>query len=242
MPSQVEQIFLNIVLNAAQAFPSATLDNRIRIRAHADGELVVVQIEDNGPGIPADLRSRIFDPFFTTKPVGQGTGLGLSICRNLVRSLHGQLELVGAEPGATIFEVRLPAAEAPPGPRGVSASERYKVLVVDDEVEVLHLLTEALQPVAHVRAARRVNEALDVLTHEGPFDLVLCDVLMGDERGTELRRKALDVDPTLARHFVYMTGAYGSLSERERAESQVLEKPFELRAVRDLVRSLARRG
>jgi PAS domain S-box-containing protein len=240
MPSQVEQVFLNILLNAAQAFETVSPDNRISIRAREQGTFVTVDVEDNGPGIAPDIQPRIFDPFFTTKPVGQGTGLGLPICRNLVRSLGGQLELLSAIPGCTLFQVSLPKAVGSfPPVEGVAAT-RKRVLVIDDEAEVLSLLADALDQ-AEVRTARRVDEALEILRNEGPFDLVLCDVLMGEEKGPDVRRKALEIDPSLARHFVYMTGAYGSLSAHERAESQVLEKPFELRAVRDLLRTIAKR-
>jgi two-component system, cell cycle sensor histidine kinase and response regulator CckA len=235
MPSQVEQVFLNLVLNAAQAFPSAAPDNRIRIRARDVGERISIEIEDNGPGIPDPIRSRIFDPFFTTKPVGQGTGLGLSISRNLVRLLHGQLELTSWAPGRTVFEVTLPKATAP---ASGDRSGRRRVLVIDDEEEVLHLLEEALSD-DDVRTARDVESALELLHKAGPFDAVLCDVIMGDVRGPEMRRRALEIDRALASRWAYMTGAYASLSASERSDVRVLEKPFELRTVRELVRAMA---
>ena len=235
MPSQVEQVFLNLVLNAAQAFPSAEPDNRIRIRARDLGDRVAVEIEDNGPGIPEPIRSRVFDPFFTTKPVGQGTGLGLSISRNLVRLLHGELELTSWEPGRTIFEVTLPKA---PAPAAGDRNGRRRVLVIDDEEEVLRLLEEALSD-DDVRTARDVDSALELLRKAGPFDAVLCDVIMGDVRGPEMRRRALQIDASLASRWAYMTGAFTSLSPSERSECRVLEKPFELRAVRELVKVMA---
>jgi CheY-like chemotaxis protein len=239
MPSQVEQVFLNLVLNAAQAFPSASPDNRIRIRARAADGCVAIEIEDNGPGIPDEIRSRIFDPFFTTKPVGQGTGLGLSISRNLVRLLHGQLELTSWAPGRTIFEVTLPKANST---ASTERTGRRRVLVIDDEEEVLRLLEEALAD-DEVRTARDVESALELLQTAGPFDAVLCDVIMdvimGDVRGPEMRRRALAIDRSLAARWAYMTGAYASLSPAERSECRVLEKPFELRAVRELVKTMA---
>ena len=235
MPSQVEQVFLNLVLNAAQAFPSSSPENRIRIRAREKDDRVAIEIEDNGPGIPEAVRSRIFDPFFTTKPVGQGTGLGLSISRNLVRLLHGHLELTSWVPGRTVFEVTLPKAQTPASPERTG---RRRVLVIDDEEEVLRLLEEALSE-DDVRTARDVRSAIDLLRSAGPFDAVLCDVIMGDVRGPEMRRRALEIDRALASRWAYMTGAYASLSPSERSECRVLEKPFELRAVRELVKTMA---
>jgi PAS domain S-box-containing protein len=235
MPSQVEQVFLNLVLNAAQAFPSASSENRIRIRAREKDDRVAIEIEDNGPGIPDPVRSRIFDPFFTTKPVGQGTGLGLSISRNLVRLLHGQLELTSCVPGRTIFEVTLPKAATH---ASAERTIRGRVLVIDDEEEVLRLLEEALSD-HDVRTARDVGSAIELLRTAGPFDAVLCDVIMGDVRGPEMRRQALEIDRSLAPRWAYMTGAYASLSASERSGCRVLEKPFELRAVRELVKAMA---
>ena len=235
MPSQVEQVFLNLVLNAAQAFPSASPENRIRIRARDKDDRVAIEIEDNGPGIPEAVRSRIFDPFFTTKPVGQGTGLGLSISRNLVRLLHGQLDLTSWVPGRTVFEVTLPKANTTPSSERTG---RRRVLVIDDEEEVLRLLEEALSE-DDVRTARDVRSAIDLLRSAGPFDAVLCDVIMGDVRGPEMRRRALEIDRALTSRWAYMTGAYASLSPSERSEARVLEKPFELRAVRELVKTMA---
>ena len=235
MPSQVEQVFLNLVLNAAQAFPSASPDNRIRIRAREKDGSIAIEIEDNGPGIPDDVRSRIFDPFFTTKPVGQGTGLGLSISRNLVRLLHGQLELTSWAPGRTVFEVTLPKANTT---ASTERTGRRRVLVIDDEDEVLRLLEEALSD-DDVRTARDVESAIELLQTAGPFDAVLCDVIMGDVRGPEMRKRALAIDRSLASRWAYMTGAYASLSPTERSECRVLEKPFELRAVRELVKTMA---
>jgi PAS domain S-box-containing protein len=235
MPSQVEQVFLNLLLNAAQAFPSSSPENRIRVRARGSAEQVTIEIEDNGPGIPDAVRSRIFDPFFTTKPVGQGTGLGLSISRNLVRLLHGQLDLTSWAPGRTTFEVTLQRAAAPSTP---DRAGRHRVLVIDDEEEVLNLLEEALSD-HDVHTARDVVTALELVRTAGPFAAVLCDVIMGDLRGPELRRRALELDPSLAPRWAYMTGAYASLTPAERSECRVLEKPFELRTVRELVKVMA---
>jgi signal transduction histidine kinase len=103
--SELNQVWTNLLDNAIDA---AGENGRIVIRTHADGDWVVVEIEDNGPGIPPEIRDRIFEPFFTTKPVGAGTGMGLDISYNIVVQKHrGQLDVV-SQPGRTCFEVRLP--------------------------------------------------------------------------------------------------------------------------------------
>jgi two-component system NtrC family sensor kinase len=109
--ARLGQVFLNLLVNAAQALPDRASDlNLIRLVSRVEDDTVVVVVEDNGVGIPAAVRDRIFDPFFTTKPAGEGTGLGLAICHDIVTSLKGTID-VESEPGRfTVFRVRLPAA------------------------------------------------------------------------------------------------------------------------------------
>jgi signal transduction histidine kinase len=107
--TRLGQIFLNLVLNAAQAIREGAPDrNEIRLVARAEEGVITVEVHDTGEGIPSEILGKIFDPFFTTKPVGVGTGLGLSISHRLVTAMGGELT-VESEPGArTTFRVRLP--------------------------------------------------------------------------------------------------------------------------------------
>jgi two-component system NtrC family sensor kinase len=105
LPSQLNQVFLNLLVNAAQAIPERGV---ITLRTRCEGEQVAISVEDTGCGMPPEIRDRIFDPFFTTKPVGQGTGLGLSVTYGIVEKHGGRIE-VASEPGqGTTFTVRLP--------------------------------------------------------------------------------------------------------------------------------------
>jgi len=108
-PSQINQVFLNIVTNAVQAMPQRAEPNVLTLRtAMDDAGTVRVEIQDNGSGIPKDVMSKIFDPFFTTKPIGQGTGMGLSISYKIIQE-HGGRILVDSEPGiGTVFTILLP--------------------------------------------------------------------------------------------------------------------------------------
>ena len=110
---EINQVFLNLIVNAAHAIAAAQAGNGkrglIRIRTRHDGSSVRVEIEDTGCGIPVDIRDRIFDPFFTTKPVGQGTGQGLAIARSVVVEKHGGLLTCESQVGVgTTFTVLLP--------------------------------------------------------------------------------------------------------------------------------------
>jgi signal transduction histidine kinase len=112
---RIEQLFVNLLLNAAQAIPEGRADqNRVRVGVRQlSGQCVaVVEIEDSGVGIPHAVRERIFQPFFTTKPIGQGTGLGLSICRGIVTALGGRISFQSDGATGTTFRVELPTTAA----------------------------------------------------------------------------------------------------------------------------------
>lgn len=107
---RVEQVLLNLVMNAADVVPKA--EGRIRVRARREGQSVVIEIEDNGGGIAPSVRGRLFEPFVTTKEVGKGTGLGLAVCRGLVESAGGEIQVLDGDEGA-VFVVTLPQAAEP---------------------------------------------------------------------------------------------------------------------------------
>ncbi|MCV2395473.1 PAS domain S-box protein [Actinotalea sp. M2MS4P-6] len=107
--SELNQVWTNLIDNAIDAMGGT---GSLTIRAHQDADGVLVEIEDDGPGIPAEVRSKIFDPFFTTKSPGKGTGLGLNISRNIVVTKHGGSLEVDSQPGRTRFRIRLPVRPA----------------------------------------------------------------------------------------------------------------------------------
>jgi signal transduction histidine kinase len=111
IPQQINQVLLNLIVNAAQAVKSQERDGngKISIATAKEGDRVCCTIGDDGPGIPDDIAERVFDPFFTTKEVGKGTGLGLSIAYDIVVNQHkGSLELVSGRAGETRFRLCLP--------------------------------------------------------------------------------------------------------------------------------------
>jgi two-component system, NtrC family, sensor kinase len=119
-PGEVNQVLLNLLVNAAHAIGDAVAgsDRRgvIRVRTGVEGHQVVVSISDNGPGIAPTIRERIFEPFFTTKEVGKGTGQGLAISRSLVEKHGGKLSFESPPGGGATFFVRLPVAPTHPTP------------------------------------------------------------------------------------------------------------------------------
>ncbi len=104
--SQINQVVLNLVVNAAQAMGPAR--GKITVRTGCDEAWAWLEVEDNGGGIPADVLPRIFDPFFTTKPVGQGTGLGLSLSYGIIQKHNGHIEVKSTLGTGTSFKITIP--------------------------------------------------------------------------------------------------------------------------------------
>src|SRR5215467_9387352 len=236
---QLQQVFLNLLLNAEHAILAAGRGDTIRVRACArvDGERrwVVVEFEDNGPGISAEVMPRIFEPFFTTKKVGEGTGLGLSVSYGIVQQ-HGGRLTGESEPGRTVFTVELPTTSAAeprePGPAATPAGVYgfgRRALVVDDEPGMVELVTTLLKDSGwQVEVAATGRSALERV-RSTRFDVVLSDLRMPDGSGEDFYRAAIIDQPELAGRFVFMTGDTANPSPWlfvEEVEAPVVEKPF----------------
>jgi len=242
--SRLGQVFLNLLVNAAQAIPEGNADgHRITIRTGlAPGNRVRVEVSDTGCGMTGAVLERLFTPFFTTKPSGQGTGLGLSISRRIVEDLGGTIE-VESEPGrGSLFRVLLPAApEAPPRavePRrlGVSAPRRARVLVVEDEEPVARVVCRALRSQHDVEAVQP-RDALERVARGERFDLILCDLMMPDMTGMELHARLASAAPEQARHMLFLTGGAFTPAARAFLASGVRHvlKPFDTEDLRRAV-------
>jgi two-component system NtrC family sensor kinase len=231
---QLRQVFLNIILNAHQAMAGREGGGRLAVASRRRAGAVVVEIEDSGPGIPAEHLSRIFDPFFTTKEVGQGTGLGLSICYGIVEEHRGRISARDVPGGGARFTVELPigrdhaaagepeagasregpgrapAAPAAGGPQLPAAERRAsrggRILVVDDEPTILEVLDMALSADGHaVDAVLSASEALR-RTRETSYDLIITDLKMPGMDGEAFYERVRESDPSLAGRIVFSTG------------------------------------
>jgi PAS domain S-box-containing protein len=250
--ARLEQVVLNLLLNAAQAMSETHAEhNEIRVSVRSDGEgRAVLEVSDNGEGISPDVLPRIFDPFFTTKPNGVGTGLGLSICHGIVATLGGQVT-VHSEPGeGTTFRVALPTTDAPetPGPSRTSdvptapSARRARVLVVDDEVPIANTLQELLATEHDVVAVTSGREALDAVRTNLPFDFVLCDLMMPGMSGIDLYDRLREARPGLERRIVFMTGGAFTARAAEflaSVDNRRIEKPFSLKVVERIAEEMA---
>ena len=221
--AQMEQILMNLAVNARDAMPeggrltvevrNADLDARFA-KAHEGilpGPHVMMVTTDSGTGLPPEVRARIFEPFFTTKEVGKGTGLGLSTVYGIVRQHKGCIT-VESEPGlGTTFRVYLPAGIEPVQPSEGNESTLIPkggetLLVVDDEATIRNLVSDCLTPLGyHVLTARSGQEALTLAESlSEPIALLLADVVMPGMKGTDLAKSLKRLQPSV--RVIYMSG------------------------------------
>lgn len=244
---KLSQVFLNLLVNAAQAIDEGNADgNTIEIATHRRGDRVVVELSDTGRGIDRDVIQRVFDPFFSTKEVGVGSGLGLSICRNIIQGMRGTIE-VESRPGVgTTVTVSLPITSPTdvadhteqPAP---TASPRRRVLVVDDEPHVAEALRRMIAREHDVVVRTSGARARDLLSADTAFDAIVSDLMMPEVTGMELHDWLAQRDPRLARRMLFVTGGAFTQAGREflrRVENPRLEKPFERRDLLSWLRQL----
>lgn len=244
--SRLGQVFLNLLINAAQAMPEGHAhENTIRVVTGVSPEGdVVVEVHDSGSGIdPADLGS-VFTPFFTTKPVGIGTGLGLPICHRIVTSLGGRI-MVQSRPGkGSVFTVHLPPSQsqtkssAPPSRPAPTSIRRGRVLVVDDDRMVTSAIRRSLRRDHDVEELSDPRVALQRLVAGEHFDVILCDLMMPEMSGMELHAELTRAVPEQAGRMVFLTGGAFTPSAREFVASvanRCIDKPFDVADLRALV-------
>jgi two-component system NtrC family sensor kinase len=239
-PHQVQQVLLNLIINAEQAMLSANGRGTLIARTWYDDadEMVVLEIKDDGPGVPDDVQTKIFDPFFTTKAVGQGTGLGLTVAYAIVQEHGGQIRIASTPGSGASFCVSFPASvgsrrvlpapiPAPPPQTGAGSA----VLVVEDEPALATAVADALTDAGYrVERAADGVEALERVA-AAVFDLVICDLKMPRLDGPSFYRMLSERKPALARHVIFVTGdVAGTDAERFLTESRCrwLPKPFRL--------------
>ncbi len=237
---QLQQVLLNLVINAEQAMLGANGHGTLVVRTWFDGDRdsVVLEVNDDGPGVPEDLRTKIFDPFFTTKEVGKGTGLGLAVAYAIIHEHSGRIWVESGHSRGASFFVALPTSDALARPSPVKTSEpQFKappgttVLIVEDEPALAAAVAESLADAGFtVDRAGDGEEAL-ARVDQRPYDLVVCDLKMPRVDGMTFYRAIAAGRPALARRVVFVTGdVAGTDAERFLEESgcRWLAKPFRL--------------
>jgi PAS domain S-box-containing protein len=246
--ARLTQVFINLLVNAAQAIPEGQADrHEIHLSTGRDeAGRAVLAIRDTGAGMSPEVLLRIFDPFFTTKPIGVGSGLGLSICHGIISALDGEIT-VKSEPGrGTLVLVSLPPA-SPAAPRpdraltptpGRGLALKGRVLIVDDDMLVGKALRRALKD-NDVTVLTDAREARSRVLGGERFDLILCDLMMPEMTGMELHAELAREAPEQAERMIFVTG--GAFTEAaaaflERIPNPRLAKPFDIAKLRELAR------
>jgi len=245
-PGQLEQVVMNLVVNARDAMPgggrlsielrAVVLDDAVRERIPdgRPGRFLQLSVADTGCGMDGELLARIFEPFFTTKEQGKGTGLGLSTVFGIVQQSHGFIEVASRVGEGTTFRVYLPVAESqdgagaedrPDGPVG----GKERILLVEDDPMVREVTRRILAGVGYeVLPAAGPEHALgQVVDGKAAFDLLLTDVVMPGICGPELSKRLLELRPGI--RVLFMSGyTDDALSRLNLAASdiQLLQKPF----------------
>jgi PAS domain S-box-containing protein len=258
--SQIEQVLLNLFVNAWQAMPQGgTLELQtenvvlkpsfVKPYRIDPGRYVRITVKDSGCGMNENVRRRVFDPFFTTKEMGRGTGLGLASAYGIVRNHGGIITVDSAKGRGTTFELYLPASDAPvevkPKPTEPLFEGEGTLLLVDDEKMILEVGRQMIEKLGYkVLTAQTGQEALDVYAHfRDRVDLVILDMIMPDLSGGETYNRLKEIDPSVK---VLLSSGYsieGQANEiLERGCNGFIQKPFNITELSLKIRRLLEAG
>ncbi len=240
---ELELALLNLAINAGDAMDG---EGRLRImaanqaladeRLGLNGDYLLIEVADNGPGIPSDILPRVFDPFFTTKAAGVGSGLGLSQVLGFVHQAKGAVDVAATPGGGTTFRLLLPAAHEAGGGQTRELDAAGSVLVVEDDADVAEIAASMLESHGfEARLAYRGLAAVELVRSGETVDLVLCDAgLGGGMDGFQLARALREIDPALP---VLLTAKdRAAAASAEQAGLPVIGKPYR---AGDLYRKIA---
>jgi signal transduction histidine kinase len=237
LASDLRHVIVNLLLNARDAMPRG---GTIRMVAEQQGKRVVLQVQDEGRGIPAKDLSKIFDPFFTTKGK-RGTGLGLSIARGVLARVGGEITAENRAGGGACFTLSFPVSAHPSRPAAAGRQSipplGGHVLIVDDDTENLEATRMAMEMDGQeVDIAQNGRDAIERLRLGARYDLILCDLGMPEMNGWHVAREIQEVAPGTTVFMV--TGWAQQIADddpRRRWVKGVLEKPMTLQRLRDLL-------
>ncbi|MBI4676732.1 MAG: response regulator [Elusimicrobia bacterium] len=253
---QIVQVLVNLVGNACDAMAAVSRypdPRRLTIRTRADERRVTIEVEDNGPGVPEELRGRLFEPFFTTKEPGRGTGLGLAISRQIVEGHGGEMSFECRAGQGCVFRVRLPAAgEAElaaldePAALAVPAPvPGRRVLVVDDEADIAELIGRVMAADGdEVEVAHHGGQALRKV-RERDYDLVISDIEMEAVKGQDVFAELAKRRSDALSRILFVTGDIlnpGVLEFLSKTKAEYLVKPFEVPDLQRAARRLLSKG
>lgn len=242
-PDQITQVIINLLLNAEHALHSSGKGERIIVstRATEDRKGVEILVEDDGPGIPENLRGRVFEPFFTTKDVGEGTGIGLALCHRIIQTHNGRISLTTGPMGGSVFKIFLPQAMATPDhpkeqAQQLSSNNPIRILILDDEEDVAELNAEILMRGGYqVDVFTQAEQAIESMRTQD-YGLILSDLHMPETDGRGFYEIIKEEFPAMITKTGFVTGdtmgrsSQGFLKEAQRPCVEKPVSPKELRA------------
>lgn len=251
-PHQIQQIVLNLVINAEQAMLEAHGKGTLVLRSwqDADREAVFLEVTDDGPGVPEEAQAKVFDPFFTTKPVGKGTGLGLTVAYAIAQEHGGRITIESAVGRGASFYLELPVSglkvrlrETPVQQTLPDVPKGTRALVIEDEAALGEAVAAALADEGFKPDRAEDGEEALRKVRERHYDVIICDLKMPKVDGMTFFREVSAKMPHIARRLIFVTGdVAGTEAERFLEESgcRWVPKPFRLRELVKLARETLR--
>ncbi|NLE90154.1 MAG: response regulator, partial [Dehalococcoidales bacterium] len=236
-PGQIQQVFLNLIVNAEYAIKKAHDGGKLIIATRQEGSEITISFQDNGTGMDGETISSLFQPFFTTKEPGEGTGLGLALSHSIIQSHGGSID-VASKPGkGSTFTIRLPLIKSDPEPEVKAAAvepssspiSSGNILVVDDEASIRAFIKKVLHGQGYtVTVADTPYDALEKIK-SNRYDAMLIDMRMPGMSGKELYEKMQSDIPSASSRMIFITGDTSDLTTREFLKKESLHcvsKPF----------------
>ena len=249
-PGQMQQVFLNLIVNAEQAMTKANGKGTLTITTEKNGNFICISFLDDGPGITRENLKHLFEPFFTTKEPGEGTGLGLSLSRSIVLEHGGRIHVESKSGHGANFIVEIPIIESPqldndPQPSGSKKSkitQKTRILVVDDEPGVREFLERVFIQLGHsIEAITDASTAENRLDAGAIYDVILLDVRMPGISGTEFYQRIIEKNPALKHKVIIITGDVMGSDIKEFLKKNslpYLAKPFDIKVLKEQVEAI----
>jgi PAS domain S-box-containing protein len=253
-PGQMQQVFLNLIVNAEQAMKTAHNGGELKITTERREQKIRITFSDDGPGISRETRKHLFEPFYTTKGPAGGTGLGLSLSHSIVLEHGGEIWAESEEGQGATFIIELPinetldiAGETGTGALTMNDTKKTtpaKIMVIDDEQSILEYMQTALTGAGYsVTVCKDPEEALSAIDES--YDVILLDIRMPGMSGTDLYSHIIKKVPSMADRVIFMTGDtsdYQLNALLKKDNLKYLSKPMNLDILKEKIRSILDKG
>jgi PAS domain S-box-containing protein len=250
-PGQMQQVFLNLIVNAEQAMKKSHGRGTLTISTENIANAIRITFQDDGSGIKEEIIGRLFEPFFTTKEVGEGTGLGLSLSRSIVLEHAGRMSVESEFGHGATFILELPLHEPPQledatqmrqAKETPTVNKKGRILVVDDEPGVRELLSKVMKEMGHsVDVISDAGSAMEIIDAGTIYDVILADIRMPGMNGVELCSLILRKMPDMKNRIIIITGDVMGTDIKDFLKKNnlpYLAKPFDIKALKEQVQAI----